>query len=341
MNMPIDLLLDECLEKIHQGESLENCLAAHPLEAQALRPLLLSAAALNTVPPQRSSETVYQKGRVRMFAMIAQEFPAPAVSENAFSRYSVRIITWITGKENIDMKLATRLAIAFLLVLVVFAGLGTTAVSARNALPGDLLYSLKTTSQDAQLILTWNTAARQTLEHHFQEEYRNDVRLLMQNGRQAQVRFVGTLDGMENTLWVVGGLPVSVDPSTAITGNPQPGDVVLVEAAVQKDGAILATRLSVNTPGGHHLDNPQSTPDHTAVPEHHQEDLEHAGPSATLEPTSTQAPQLDPTATVSSTLTPVHHQDGTNCQSCGGSSGTHDGGYDDHHDDHHDEEHDH
>ena len=349
MNMPIDQLLDECLDQIHQGKSLESCLADHPQEAESLRPLLETAAALRTATVQHSPRKAFLQGQARMFAVIDQEFPQKPVSESAFSRYSVRILTWITGKETIDMKLATRLTIAFILVLVVIAGLGTTAVSASNALPGDLLYPLKASAQNAQLMLTWDAQARQALEQHFQEEYRHDVRTLMQDGRQAPVRFVGTLDAMNNNVWVIGGLPVTVDPSTHITGNLQLGDLVQVEAAVQKDGSILASSLALNS-AGHHPEvqpmtpahTPDHTPMHTAEPEHQQDDREHAAPTATALPTHTMERHDDlpatpaPTASTIHPTEPVHHDDGGSCTTCGGTSGGSSGGHDGGHDDGHD-----
>jgi hypothetical protein len=349
MNMPIDQLLDECLDQIHQGQSLESCLADHPQEAENLRPLLETAAALRTATVQHSTRRAFLQGQARMFAAIDREFPQKPVSEGAFSRYSVRILTWITGKETIDMKLATRLTVAFILVLVVIAGLGTTAVSARNALPGDLLYSLKASAQNAQLMLTWDAQARQALEQHFQEEYRHEVHMLMQDGRQAPVRFVGKLDAMNNNLWVVGGLPVTVDPATKITGNLQLGDLVQVEAAVQKDGSILVSSLALSS-AGHHPEEqhmtpahtPEHTPMHTAEPEHTQDNREHAVPKATALPTQTLERSADRSATPAPTASPIHHTEpvhqdnGGSCTNCGGpsdgSSGGHDGGHEDKHD---------
>jgi hypothetical protein len=344
MSTSIDLILDECLDQIRQGESLESCLAAHPQQEEMLRPLLETAAAMRTAAYQRSSEMVLQKGRERMFAMIDQEYPKQPVSENTLSRYTVQLLTWITGKENIDMKLVTRFAIAFALVLVVIASLGTTAVSASSALPGDLLYPIKTSAQDAQLLLTWDAQARQALEQHFQEEYRNDVRTLLSQGRQVQIRFSGTLDAMDGSHWIIGGLPVSIDPAAAITGNFQLGDMLLVEATVQKDGSILASHLGMNDAAPHSgnlMITPDHTPMHTAEPEHTQENQMHSSATemhasepgehmgtATLQ--STSMPQS--TVVPQPTGNPVQPMGGSICQICGGSGGHDDGGHHDGHD---------
>jgi len=349
MNMLIDQLLDECLDRIRNGESLESCLEAHPQQAEVLYPLLATATGLQTASIQRSSNAAFLQGRDRMFSTVSQVFPATPVSANAFSRYSVRILTWITGKENIDMKLAVRLTIAFILVLAVIAGLGTTAVSASNALPGDALYPLKASAQHARLILTWDKDARIALEHHFQEEYRNDVRMLMQDGRQVNVRFEGTLDAIEQNLWVIGGLPVSVNPATVISGEIKLGDIVAVEAAVQKDGSILASSLALYEASVHHTnDFSQMTPEHnfmhTAELPEHRGNPKHQSPSSTPRPTQERYHHITPTLAPSITAAPMYHQDDSNCLTCDNPSSSQD---DDHHPeddndgDHHDDHDDH
>lgn len=46
MNREFDRVLDECLDRLGRGETVEECLAAHPNLAESLRPLLLSAREL-------------------------------------------------------------------------------------------------------------------------------------------------------------------------------------------------------------------------------------------------------------------------------------------------------
>lgn len=43
MSREFDRILDECLDRLSRGASVEECLAAHPERAEELRPLLLSA----------------------------------------------------------------------------------------------------------------------------------------------------------------------------------------------------------------------------------------------------------------------------------------------------------
>ena len=42
MNKTLDLLLDECIDRINSGESIEECLADHPEHAAELKPLLMT-----------------------------------------------------------------------------------------------------------------------------------------------------------------------------------------------------------------------------------------------------------------------------------------------------------
>jgi hypothetical protein len=235
------------------------------------------------------------------------------------------------------MKLMTRFAIALVLVIIVITGLGSTAVSTSYALSGDLFYPLKTSAQNARLMLTWDAQARQAFARHFQEEYRNEVRALMQNCRQVQVLFVGTLDALNNNLWVVGGLPVSIDPATMISENPQLGEMVVVEAHVQKDGSILASRIGLDSAGNHHgslQTPPVHPPIRTVEPEHQQNHQGQDSPTATFSPIHTQEHPSERTGTPSPTTVPVqptvsvHHDDRNTCQNCGDSPDAHDGDHD-------------
>jgi hypothetical protein len=52
-------VLDECLERIRQGDSVEACLAAHQEHAAQLGRFLRAASVISGVkPPQPSAETV-------------------------------------------------------------------------------------------------------------------------------------------------------------------------------------------------------------------------------------------------------------------------------------------
>jgi len=64
--------LDECLERIRQGDTAQACLAAHPEHAAQLAPFLSSAAMMNKLqPPQPTAEAV-AKARNRLLARVPE-----------------------------------------------------------------------------------------------------------------------------------------------------------------------------------------------------------------------------------------------------------------------------
>ena len=64
--------LDECLERIRGGDSLEECLAAHPEQAPQLGPFLRSASILWNIRPQQPAATSITEARNRLLARVAE-----------------------------------------------------------------------------------------------------------------------------------------------------------------------------------------------------------------------------------------------------------------------------
>ena len=56
-------ILDECLNDLNRGVSVEACLARHPEHAAALAPLLQTAAGLRNVPESVMSDAGFERGR--------------------------------------------------------------------------------------------------------------------------------------------------------------------------------------------------------------------------------------------------------------------------------------
>jgi len=131
-------ILDECLERLRQGESLEQCLARYPEQAAELAPLLRVA-----VDSQKASSTVKPR----------PEFKARA-------RYEIQ--SQLYGKERkTEAKKGSlagwmpRWAVAVASVILVFlvAGTGTVAAST-SSMPDDILYPVKLATERVRLGLT-------------------------------------------------------------------------------------------------------------------------------------------------------------------------------------------
>ncbi|MFC2023804.1 hypothetical protein ACFLT5_03615 [Chloroflexota bacterium] len=116
-------------------------------------------------------------------------------------------------------------------LLGVATGLARVRVPASaDSLPGDLLDPVKRVSQRAQLALMFNPARRRPMSDHFETQQRVDVQTALGGRRQAAVELRGVSQHREETLWIVGGLPVARLETTVELGRPYLGAMVSVEA---------------------------------------------------------------------------------------------------------------
>ncbi len=226
--------LEECLEALKAGESLEACLARYPGQAEALRPLLATIARLEelgSVPPPRPAEAA-ARGRAAFLAAVAQY--RRAQEQRRLHRFSfLRLPGW-------SISWAT--AVAALLLVVVLTT-GTVVVSA-GALPGDVLYPVKRATEQVQVLLTFNPAAREALREQLDERRRQEVLQVLEMRRAAPtLTFVGSVEGMSPTLWEVDGFVVEIQPITRLEGQPRIGDRVQIIATAPGDGRLLALHI--------------------------------------------------------------------------------------------------
>lgn len=74
-----------------------------------------------------------------------------------------------------------------------------------------------------------------------------DASLLAQTVRARQITFSGTVDTVENEVWVIDGLPVKVTGHTRWSGSPEVGSQVAVNTFVLADGSLQASLIQIGT----------------------------------------------------------------------------------------------
>lgn len=247
MNLEFKQAVDECIGLMRSGATLESCLARYPQYAGDLRPILRTAQNLHGLPlPQERPESV-QAGRQLMLNAYQKRTAARPVSESSISRFIQQLLIKLTGKDDLDMKLVARFALVLLLGIGLIIGGGVTASVSASALPGDALYPFKLSLEDLNLLLTNNPQARQQLELQYQDIRQQEVRSILQLGRQAQVNFSGVLTAVTPGSWIIGGLPVKLDEGTQMVGAATLGSTIQVQGETKPDGTILAHRLTVQS----------------------------------------------------------------------------------------------
>ncbi|PIU23389.1 MAG: hypothetical protein CO103_00905 [Chloroflexi bacterium CG_4_9_14_3_um_filter_45_9] len=132
----IQNILDNCLERMLQGESIEDCLTTYPEQARELEPLLEICSAI------RQSSLVIR--------------PAFEFKERVRSQLQGMLVAKAEPKRAKVPIWHRRWVVALASVLVIFiAGIGTV-VASLNTLPGESLYRVKLASEEIRLTLSFS-----------------------------------------------------------------------------------------------------------------------------------------------------------------------------------------
>jgi hypothetical protein len=295
---PFDSVLDECLDRLRRGETVEACLNRYPAQADQLRPLLITAARLPNVPWPQPRVAAVQTNEQRMLAALAQVELRPAATPRRR-----RAIPW---RSPLVMMRPVALVVILLFSMVL------TVAAASAAIPGDTLYAVKRAWEGARLSLAADEFSRQQLASEFAQERRQEVAALMGLGRPAAVEFIGIVEAIQPTEWRVDGLAVQVQPTTVLEGSPRLASAVRVWGQVQANGDLVGQRIQELVTGRPMIEEP--VPQATAMP------LPNDTPLTTRDhqpgtPHHTPAPDETHHATGTAHHTPVpgetHHPTGT------------------------------
>ena len=118
-------VLNECLEQLSQGATLEECLKKYPRFSRELEPLLAMAQSATQIPKVTPSEEFVEASKARLLARIRQETTTAkttkakkvGVSFGAFARF------WRRGLANIFNPKHLAIPATAMLIVVLVAGL--------------------------------------------------------------------------------------------------------------------------------------------------------------------------------------------------------------------------
>jgi len=156
-----DNILDECLGRLIDGESIEACLSRYPRHAAELEPLLrtaqdaLKATAIKPRPEFRQ-RAAYQ------FQSAIRDMPSKG-RWDFFSVLKPSVVTIIT------------------VVVVLLAGGGTIAVSS-NSLPDSPLYQVKIATESVRLAFTPSALGKSELNARFADERVDEIVKMAEKG---------------------------------------------------------------------------------------------------------------------------------------------------------------
>ena len=119
-------ILNECLERLLKGETVEQCLKSYPEQTAELKPLLETALAAKRASAIKPRADFKARARYQLRSALSETAPRPSLGW--FPRW------------------ATVTAIVLVLLLV---GSGTV-IAAGNSMPDSPLYPVKLATEEAQ-----------------------------------------------------------------------------------------------------------------------------------------------------------------------------------------------
>ena len=173
MGRDFDDVLDECLERLASGETIAECCARYPAHALELAPMLRSASAVRqTARATPHLARARSRGYERLAQALAQRGAAPTSAPSLWERLGAMLRT----------PLARPILAAFAAVLVVLFAAGGTSVAARDSVPGEPLYWVKTTQENLSLRMQRDDMGRSEQHARMANERSNEVHTLIERG---------------------------------------------------------------------------------------------------------------------------------------------------------------
>jgi hypothetical protein len=194
-------ILNDCLERLLQGETIEQCLQDYPQHAQEIEPLLQTAmAAKKTLAIQPSAEF---KARAR--------YQLQSVLKEAKPKRGLPFLSW-------QPRWATALTIGLVFLL---AGSGTVA-AAGNSMPDSPLYPVKLAAEQAQLGLTFSDIGKAKLYVELADKRVAEIAYMVNQGKPEEIE--ATVQRLNNHLAMIVSLSLveGVAPGEPVAGEAAP-----------------------------------------------------------------------------------------------------------------------
>ncbi len=164
-NTKFDDILNECIGRVIQGESIQSCLEAFPEYAKELEPLLQTAiATLHAADIQPRPE--FRQRASWEFQKAVQNLKPRDSAQNAW-KWQMRWVIPVTA-----------------VFAVLVAGTGTV-FAASNSLPDQPLYSVKLLTENARLALTTSPDGKAELYAQFADKRVNEIIKMADEGKVA------------------------------------------------------------------------------------------------------------------------------------------------------------
>jgi hypothetical protein len=224
MSKGFEKILDECLERLIQGESVEECLARYPEQAAELEPLL----------------------RVALMAKEASSVePRPELKAEARHRFQSAVSDMGRQRQRrgFALRWRWRWAMAIAVVLLLFVAGGSTVAASNDSLPGDLLYPVKTRVEQVRMWFATTDTGKAKLHAQFANRRIEEIIRIIEKDKPDKVpglveRLVDHLDKIEQLVGAEPGVTVPTEGGAKVkrflVNNVAPNMLSLQDLELEK-----------------------------------------------------------------------------------------------------------
>jgi hypothetical protein len=223
-------VLDECLDSVRRGESVEACLERYPKHAERLRPLLTLSVRVQRVP------AVHARPWAQATAWDLVRQRATELRSGKRRR--------ATGGTGVSAGIWLRpIAVAMALMLAIFAGGGATALASQSALPDSPLYRVKLFTEDARLWFVFDDSREAEILLDQSDERMDEMLTMARKGKPIPSNVLSAMESRHSR-----AAALVADLSTEDSDRP---DLLrrLLEQSASQEGTLLSLWDGVS-PGG-------------------------------------------------------------------------------------------
>jgi hypothetical protein len=226
-SLDFEHVLNICLDRLQEGDTLQACLASYPAHASRLAPLLRVAALLETSDIEPMPAKDFRTGEARFLAHASQ---LRARRQQALLSHQGRVFSNLLGSTR-------RLVVASMVSVLLLCGvLSAGTVSAASAsLPGSRLYPVKRAAEALVSSVAF-TPALQTRVH-----------LAWADRRLREVEALMAQDGVVDET-VLGDLENETGQALAAAEQADPDQLTVVVAHTRQQQAVLRHLLDKAPP---------------------------------------------------------------------------------------------
>ena len=211
----LNQILENCLQAIENGDTIETAVSRYPELANELRPLLEIAVSVKNKNMFVVSSDVVRRNRTKLLQHAAE------MRESQIQRKAQGV--WFVP--------IRRLVVTLIVLVIIFASGTSLARASSVTVPGDGLYPVKRTLENVLVLITFNHQQREVLELEQENERLDELQEVFDKGRSTHVDFSGLVATQNADQWFVSGIKVLISSQTNL-----PQDAVAIGSGVHVVG---------------------------------------------------------------------------------------------------------